>query len=118
MTIEIETRLYKNIAQWCDANNIDVEQYISKVLTERITIDKYGDLNDRITQYKKTDYESDEEPVIVSDKKEESKQKPKKIGQITDKTVTNEIPEEPLVEETIEEEIKETKPKKRKLNSK
>ena len=65
MTIEIETRLYKNIEQWCEVNGIDIGQYITKALTERITLDKYGDLNDRII------IKDDETTYLDSPKQEE-----------------------------------------------
>lgn len=106
-SIEIDNRLYKNIEGWCEVNGIDIGQYITKALTERITLDKYGDLNDKI--------------IVKHDEsvKEEEAEKPV-VKTVEMKGVPN---PEPIVEDVIpevvaEEQPKETKPKKRKLNSK
>ena len=45
--IEIDSRLYNSIVQWCEANGVEPLKYIEKALRERLATDKYGDLNER-----------------------------------------------------------------------
>ena len=119
MTIEIETRLYKNIEQWCEVNGIDIGQYITKALTERITLDKYGDLNDRIIikHDEPVEEEETEEPIVESvEVKNVTNPKAKVEEPVVTETET--IVEDVVPEVVVEEQPKETKPKKRKLNSK
>ena len=55
MNIEINDRLYNDFATWAKANNMsddDMRKYIEKAFRDRFTLDKYGDLNDKIVEVK------------------------------------------------------------------
>ena len=93
-TIEINDRLYNEFVSWAQANNMndnDMQKYIEKAFRDKFTIDKYGDLNEKII-------------------KEEPKKTRKKVEPI------NEPKNEPInepVNEPINEPIKEEKPKRK-----
>lgn len=51
MKIEINDRLYNEFVSWAQANNMngnDIQKYIEKAFRDKFTIDKYGDLNEKI----------------------------------------------------------------------
>lgn len=53
MTIEINDRLYKEFGVWAKANGMDetaMSMYIETAFREKFTLDKYGDLNEKIGQ--------------------------------------------------------------------
>lgn len=55
MTIEINDRLYNEFTSWALANNMtddDIRKYIEKAFRDRFTLDKYGDLNEKVQQIK------------------------------------------------------------------
>ena len=55
MNIEINDRLYNDFVAWAKANNMsddDMRKYIEKAFRDRFTLDKYGDLNDKIVEVK------------------------------------------------------------------
>lgn len=93
-TIEINDRLYNEFVSWAQANNMndnDMQKYIEKAFRDKFTIDKYGDLNEKII-------------------KEEPKKTRKKAEPI------NEPKNEPInepVNEPINEPIKEENPKRK-----
>ena len=90
-TIEINDRLYNEFVSWAQANNMndnDMQKYIEKAFRDKFTIDKYGDLNDKLT-------------------KEEPKKPRKKVDS---------KPSEPIdepINEPIHEPICEEKPKRK-----
>lgn len=95
MTIEINDRLYNEFVSWAQANNMndnDIHKYIEKAFRDKFTIDKYGDLNEKLTK---------EEP-----KKPRKKSEPKPSDPI------NEPIHEPI-NEPIHEPICEEKPKRK-----
>lgn len=91
MIIEINDRLYNEFVVWAQANNMnesDMHKYIEKAFRDKFTIDKYGDLNDKLTK---------EEP-----------KKPRKKAE----SKPSEPNDEPI-NEPINEPIKEEKPKRK-----
>lgn len=53
MTIEINDRLYNEFTVWAKANGMDdkaMAVYIEGAFREKFTLDKYGDLNEKISQ--------------------------------------------------------------------
>jgi len=51
MTIEINNRLYKEFTAWAKANGMDdkaMTKYIENAFREKFTLDKYGDLNEKV----------------------------------------------------------------------
>lgn len=66
-TIEISDRLYNEFVSWAQANNMnenDMQKYIEKSFRDKYTIDKYGDLNEKLTkeQPKKTRKKAEPKP--------------------------------------------------------
>jgi hypothetical protein len=56
MTIEINDRLYNEFTSWALANNMtddDMRKYIEKAFRDRFTLDKYGDLNEKLAKEEK-----------------------------------------------------------------
>ena len=56
MTIEINDRLYNEFVSWAQANNMnddDIHRYIEKAFRDRFTLDKYGDLNEKLVKEEK-----------------------------------------------------------------
>lgn len=50
MKIELDfnDRQYNDIETYCKSNNLDIKEYLIGVITEKHTINKFGDLNDLI----------------------------------------------------------------------
>lgn len=75
MLVEINDRLYNEFVSWAQANSMndnDMHRYIEKAFRDKFTIDKYGDLNEKLTKEeppetkKKTELkfsEPDNEPI-------------------------------------------------------
>lgn len=102
MTIEINERLYKEFTAWAKANGMDdkaIAKYIESAFREKFTLDKYGDLNEKISQ--------PEPPKKRTTKKSEQ---PKPVEPTNE--LINEQINEPINEQ-IKEEEKEEKPKRK-----
>lgn len=69
--IEINKRLYDDIKEMCEFNNITVEEYILSTVSDNFYIMKYGDLNEKLAKRE----EKEKETIVVS---EEPKEEPKK----------------------------------------
>lgn len=73
MTIEINDRLYNEFTSWALANNMtddDMCKYIEKAFRDRFTLDKYGDLNEKLAKEekpKRTRKKSDPKPSEPND---------------------------------------------------
>lgn len=89
ITIEMIDRTYEQIREFCELNNIKVEDYIVQCVEDDFFIRKYGDLNEKF-------------------KKEEPKPQPQ--------TETKEMPQElkDLIDETVKVAKKVGRPKKKK----
>ena len=67
MTVEIEIidRVYHNIEDFCNVNGLDIKEYMSDAITEKYNLDRYGDLNEKLTK------KEEKKPSTRSTKKEE-----------------------------------------------
>lgn len=57
LKIEINDRLYHDINELCQTNNIKVEKYVLDAIMDNFYTLKYGDLNDKMFDAKDTDKE-------------------------------------------------------------
>lgn len=92
MLIEIDDRLYNDFVTWAQVNNMgeeDIRKYIEKAFRDKYTIDKYGDLNDKLVK--------EEKPKKTRKKAEPKKEEPV-VTEPVDEPV-NELIAEPIVEE-------------------
>lgn len=49
--IDIDDRLYKDLIDWATLNGLsktDIKNYINKAIRDRLNLDKYGDLNEKL----------------------------------------------------------------------
>lgn len=44
--IELNDRIYKDIEFYCKTNNVTIQDYITELIEEKHSMNKYGDLND------------------------------------------------------------------------
>ena len=117
MTVEVEliNRIYTNLCEFCDANGLDVQEYMSNAITERYNLDKYGDLNEKLAK------KEEKKPTTKRTKKNQSEAESateefNKI--VVDKLVSmvkgndeqdNRAQTDEIREEVIKEETEETK---------
>lgn len=75
MTVEVEIidRVYNNMCDFCEINGIDVNEYMSNAIMERYNLDRYGDLNEKLSK------KEEKKPTVRKTKKEEP------IKEISDK---------------------------------
>ena len=93
ITIEIVDRNYEQIKEFCDFNNIKIEDYIVQCAEDDFFTRKYGDLNEKMNKENKE--EISKEDVIKTEKKKVGRPK-KKIQETT--IIEKETPiEEPKV---------------------
>lgn len=59
--IDINDRLYQDISDLCQANNIKIYQYIIDVVMDNFYTLKYGDLNDKINEKRYINKEKEED---------------------------------------------------------
>lgn len=83
LEIELDDRQFNDIEGYCKANNLDIQSYLIDIISEKHSINKFGDLNDLI-------------PKIIEEEKVEVKKRgrPKKV---------KEVIEEPIKTQTIDE---------------
>jgi hypothetical protein len=46
LEIELEDRQYNDILSYCEVNKLDIQAYLCKIIGEKHSINKFGDLND------------------------------------------------------------------------
>lgn len=72
--IDIDDRLYKDLIDWATLNGLsknDIKNYINKAIRDRLNLDKYGDLNEKIKQNEiKPQVENKEKKDVPSINKE------------------------------------------------
>ena len=88
MLIELELidRIYYDIKDYCESKGTDITEYIINTVEDRFYIDKYGDLNDKLTKntdrYKvSVDVSDKEDKAVVTEIKFEEENKPVIISQ-------------------------------------
>lgn len=91
ITINIIDRNYDQIKEFCDFNNILIEDYIVRCVEDDFFTRKYGDLNEKLNPPK-----VEEKPPQQETKKEETTEKkkvgrPKKVKEETTTVVENKI---------------------------
>lgn len=99
ITIDIIDRNYDQIKEFCEFNNIKVEDYIVQCVEDDFFTRKYGDLNEKIRS-KEQDRKTEEKPITEETPKVEKKKvgRPKKVVEekptvIVDGKKENEIQE-------------------------
>ena len=99
ITIDIIDRNYDQIKEFCEFNNIKVEDYIVQCVEDDFFTRKYGDLNEKIRS-KEQDRKTEEKPITEETPKVEKKKvgRPKKVIEekpivIIDNKKENEIQE-------------------------
>ena len=96
MTVEIEIidRVYHNIEDFCNVNGLNIKEYMSDAITEKYNLDRYGDLNEKLTK------KEEKKPSTRSTKKEEKIDNPKPSEtEETKSNITDElIPVKPMKE--------------------
>ena len=92
MTVEIEIidRVFYGLEDFCSANGLDVKEYMSDAIMEKYNLDKYGDLNEKLT--KKVN--------IESTKTDENKKKVGRPKKIKEEEINN---EQDIVPQTTED---------------
>jgi len=72
--IDIDDRLYKDLTDWATLNDLsknDIKNYINKAIRDRLNLDKYGDLNEKIKKNEiKPQVENKEKKDVPSINKE------------------------------------------------
>lgn len=53
--IDIDERTYQQLVIYCNNNNIKLQEYLYNIIRNKIYIDIYGDLNDKIKKVKLKD---------------------------------------------------------------
>ncbi len=64
MLVEIDNRLYNEFVVWAESNNMgsdEISRYIEKAFRERFTLDKYGDLNEKMVVNEEVNEQKPEE---------------------------------------------------------
>lgn len=76
LEIELDDRQFNDIEGYCKANNLDVKSYLIDIISEKHSINKFGDLNDLI-------------PSIIEEEKVEVKKRgrPKKVKEVIEETI-------------------------------
>lgn len=76
LEIELDDRQFNDIEGYCKANNLDVQSYLIDIISEKHSINKFGDLNDLI-------------PSIIEEEKVEVKKRgrPKKVKEVIEETI-------------------------------
>lgn len=90
LEIELDDRQFNDIEGYCKANNLDIQSYLIDIISEKHSINKFGDLNDLI-------------PSIIEEEKVEVKKRgrPKKVKEVIEETIKTQTINE-TVDKTFE----------------
>lgn len=67
--IDIDDRLYKDLIDWATLNGlskVDIKNYINKAIRDRLNLDKYGDLNEKLKKNENKPQVENKEEIDVS----------------------------------------------------
>lgn len=67
--IDIDDRLYKDLIDWATLNGLsktDIKNYINKAIRDRLNLDKYGDLNEKLKKNEINPQVENKEEIDVS----------------------------------------------------
>lgn len=67
--IDIDDRLYKDLIDWATLNGLsktDIKNYINKAIRDRLNLDKYGDLNEKLKKNEIKPQVENKEEIDVS----------------------------------------------------
>lgn len=104
LTIDIPDRVYSNLKLFCEANGIEIAAYALTALEERLSVDRFGDMNEMLKK--------PEPKKRVTRKKAEPKPEAKKVEEEKKEEPTPvDVVEPPKVE--ADEPVVVEKPKKR-----
>lgn len=119
--IELNDRLYNDIAHKAEMESVDVFRYISQLVEDKFYIDKYGDLNELIGNKSKSvetkpikkieevEKKDEEKPIEIKvPKKRGRKPKSEKVAETIDTSVVTDIPKEKEILKTEEQKPTET----------
>ena len=115
MHVDINDKLYRNIADYCSINNITIKQYVNDLLRKNFMIDKYG-----IAPCVQTKKDNTVQ-LQINEVKDEEIHSPKKEEIYVEKHDNTEKSEESnanAVTGDTSQQIEQPKTKKRKLNLK
>ena len=103
MLIEINDRLYNELTTRAEVNYVELAKYVEKTLRDKLVLDKYGDLNEKIKV-----------PEIKEDKPKKTRKKtePKTPSEVISEPISESINEDVNGDKT-EEITEEIKPKRK-----
>lgn len=67
--IDIDDRLYKDLIDWATLNGLsktDIKNYINKAIRDRLNLDKYGDLNEKLKKNEINPQVENKEEIDIS----------------------------------------------------
>lgn len=77
--LELEDRQYGDIERYCQANNLNIQEYVVGIISNGHSINKFGDLNDTITKTAEENVVSAKKRTASSKVTEEPKEEEKEI---------------------------------------
>lgn len=120
ISLELDNRQYLDIEYYCSINNLTIQEYLTDIITEKHSLNKFGDLNEiipvaieesTVKAKKRGRPKKDIEPQIiesVSEKEQPTKVEVKETKQ--SKEVTNAEQKSGISKEEIKSEVKIVKP--------
>lgn len=118
ISLELDNRQYLDIEYYCSINNLTIQEYLTDIITEKHSLNKFGDLNgiipvaieeSTVKAKKRGRPKKKIEPQIIHNVSEEpTKVEPKETEQYKDTTKVEQESEMP--KEEIKSEVKIVKP--------
>lgn len=93
--IKIPKRLYDDILQYCESNDIVFDKYCALALRKQLSLDKYGDLNEKFVVKQE---KNEEVKLNIIESKPIQKPEPKEITEAVVE-IPQELPNEDKKEE-------------------